>query len=225
MRLDKYLSHTGFGTRSEVKKLIKKGIVSVEGKMCKDDSFHIDEFNAVVTVDGQKVEYIKNVYIILNKPKGVISATEDRRHKTVIDLIEEYRHLDIFPVGRLDIDTTGLLLLTNDGDLAHELLSPNNHIPKTYKVTLRDKFDSSYIKRVEQGIDLGDFKTMPGKLEQVDEFVCNITIFEGKFHQVKRMFEALGNEVVELERIAFSRLKLEKSLKYGEFMLISKDQI
>lgn len=225
MRLDKFLSHTGFGTRSEVKKLIKKGIVQVEGKTCKDDSFHIDENSSVVTVDGKKVEYVKNIYILLNKPKGVISATEDRRHKTVIDLVQEYKHLDVFPVGRLDIDTTGLLLLTNDGDLAHELLSPNKLIPKTYKVTLRDKFDNAYISKVEQGIDLGDFKTMPGKLEQVDGNVCNITIFEGKFHQVKRMFIAMGNEVVELERIAFSKLKLEKSLKYGEFMLISREDI
>lgn len=225
MRLDKFLSHTGFGTRSEVKKIIKKGNVTIDGVVCKSDSVHVDENNSVVEVDGQRVEYIKNIYIILNKPKGVISATEDRRHETVIGLMPEYAHLDIFPVGRLDIDTTGLLLITNDGELAHELLSPNNHIPKTYKVTLRDKFDDSYINKVEKGIDLNDFVTMPGKLEKISDFVCNITIFEGKFHQVKRMFEAMGNEVVELERISFANLRLENDLKYGEYKLISKDDI
>lgn len=220
MRLDKFLSHTGFGSRTDVKKLIKKGIVKVDGKVCKSDSFHVDENKSEIFVDDKQAVYIKNIYLLLNKPKGVISATEDKKHKTVIDLIPEYAHMDIFPVGRLDIDTTGLLLITNDGELTHTLLSPTNHIPKTYKVTLRDKYDQKYEKQVENGINLGDFTTMPGELVQISDHVCNIKIYEGKFHQVKRMFEAMGNEVVELERISFANLVLEPTHELGTYIRI-----
>lgn len=224
MRLGKLLASCGYGTRSQTKKLVRLGIVEVNGKAIKTDSINIDLKSDIVTVNGEKIIYKEFVYLLLNKPKGFVSATKDNLHQTVIDLVPEYQHFNLFPVGRLDIDTTGVLLLTNDGELTHNLLAPNKHVSKTYFVKLEKPFEQSYITCISKGIDLGDFITKPGSVEKVSEFTCTLTITEGKFHQVKRMFENLGNKVIELDRIKFSNLEYG-ILEQGEFVELTKEEV
>ena len=238
MRLDKYLAETGNGTRSEVKKLILKGLVSVNDETVKDPGAHIDETSADVLVDGVPAiidadggagRYEKYEYYLLNKPQGVISASKadlrDPDTLCVVDLIEERVHDDLFPVGRLDKDTEGLLLITNDGELAHELLSPKKHVDKTYYVELDSKLDDADIEVIEQGIDIGDEKpTLPSKIENIDGTHCRITIREGRFHQVKRMFAARGHEVVYLKRLSMGSLVLG-DIPCGDYIKIDKRDI
>ena len=233
MRLDKFLANSGIGTRKEVKEILKKGKISVNSIFIKDGRIHINEKKDIIKYEDKVVGYKPFVYIMMNKPAGVISATEDNHHKTVIDLLnDKYRTYDIFPVGRLDIDTEGLLLLTNDGVLSHNLLSPKKHVSKKYYVKIAKPLSENDVKILEKGIKLEEnFITKKAKVEIISEDSCEndnnqvyITISEGKFHQVKRMFKAVNNEVLYLKRIKMGNLSLDENLKLGEYReLTGKD--
>lgn len=224
IRLDKLLAETGKGTRSEVKKMILKGRVSVNGESVKDASLKINEYADEVRLDGEKIEYVKYEYWLLNKPAGVISASKaDLRNPDtpcVVDLIKERIHDDLFPVGRLDKDTEGLLLITNDGELAHRLLSPGKHVDKRYYVELDGELDEATARSIENGVDIGDDKpTLPCTIENIDKNRCEIIIHEGRYHQVKRMFEAFNLNVTYLKRLSMGSLTLG-DLKTGEYRSI-----
>jgi pseudouridylate synthase len=232
MRLDKFLANSGIGTRKEVKELLKKRLIKVNDEIVKDGKIHVDENEDTVKYKDEIISYKKFVYIMLNKPNGVISATEDKVHKTVIDLLgDEYRTFEVFPVGRLDIDTEGLLLLTNDGVLSHNLLSPNKHVDKKYYVELEKLLTKMDIDKLENGVELKDFTTKDAKVEIIengeesDKIRVYITISEGKFHQVKRMFKAVGNEVKYLKRVKMGTLSLDENLKLGEYRELTEDEL
>lgn len=217
IRLDKYLADLGFGTRTQVKELIRKGAVCVEGAVQKSPEYKLDEKQAKVSVNGVPCLYERYRYYLLHKPAGVISATEDKREKTVLSFLPKELRKDIFPVGRLDKDTTGLLLLTNDGELAHRLLSPGKHVEKTYLATLEKEVSEEDLRKLAEGVDIGEKKkTLPAHAEyEEDRNHVLLTIQEGKFHQVKRMFEAVGNHVTALKRLSMGPLRLEGELKEG----------
>lgn len=228
IRLDKYLADMGLGTRTEVKKDIKKGRISVNGQIMKSPEYKIDIQTDVVLSDGKEIAYEELVYYMLNKPQGVVSATEDRRDKTVLDLISEKKRKDLFPVGRLDKDTEGLLLITNDGELAHNLLTPKKHVDKKYFVRLKTPLSEENRKCLEKGVDIGEDKlTLPAQIfvlnKEKDE--AEIIIREGKFHQIKRMFHAVGNEVVFLKRLSMGSLVLDEALLPGEYRLLTPQEI
>lgn len=236
MRLDKLLGHMGCGSRSEIKKWAKSGLIQVNGRLIKDSGVQVNPDIDEVMLDGEQIRYREFVYIMLNKPQGVISATEDLRERTVVDLLpDELRHFEPFPVGRLDKDTEGLLLLTNDGKLAHELLSPKKHVPKTYVATVRGRVDSHDGEAFRQGVELDDgYVTKPAHLvisgheEQADGTVhsfIELTITEGKFHQVKRMFEAVGKQVIYLKRIRMGALDLDPELRLGEWRECTAEEL
>ena len=213
MRLDKYLCETGFGTRSQVKDLLKKGQVMVNGEVVKKPELKINETTDQILCQGKKASYQKNIYLMLHKPAGVVSATEDNREKTVLDLVRpEDRKNGLFPVGRLDKDTEGLLLLTDDGELAHRLLSPKKHVDKTYYAKIDGQVTEEHVKQFREGLDIGDDKkTLPAVLTillsgPVSEI--EVTIHEGRFHQIKRMFEAVGCKVTYLKRLSMGSLVL-----------------
>ena len=235
MRLDKFLANSGIGTRKEVKEILKNKKVSVNNVFVKDGKIHVDEEKDIVKYENKIINYKPFVYIMMNKPAGVISATEDSHHKTVIDLLnDEYRTYDIFPVGRLDIDTEGLLLLTNDGILSHNLLSPKKHVDKKYYVKSLSEDD---IKTLENGIKLEEnFVTKKAKVEIISENsnendckksdnLVYITISEGKFHQVKRMFKAVNNEVLYLKRVKMGNLLLDENLELGEYRELTQKEL
>ncbi|MDE6241978.1 MAG: rRNA pseudouridine synthase [Anaeroplasmataceae bacterium] len=225
MRLDKLLAHMGYGSRKEVKSFIRKGYVLLNGEAVFDDDIKVDEENDEIVILNQNVEYQKQIYILLHKPKGYVSATFDFKEPTVLDLIEETQK-GLFPVGRLDKDTTGLLLITNDGKLAHELLSPKHHVAKEYELTFTGEFKESFIKQFQEGIVLEDgYICKPAEFILLESNKGRITIYEGKFHQIKRMMQALGMEVTSLKRIAFGRLRLPLDLKDGEYRFLTKDEI
>lgn len=224
IRLDKMLAHMGYGTRKEVKELIRKGYVSINGEIIKSDDTKVNEDDEVIIFD-EVVNYDEFVYLMLNKPDGYISATFDNNLPTVLDLIYGYESRNLFPVGRLDIDTYGLLILTNDGKLAHKLLSPKNHIDKKYYVKYDGKYNDKFIDIFNKGIPLDDFTCKPAKFENLGNNEAYITISEGKFHQIKRMMEYVGCNVTYLERIEFGPLKLDSDLKRGEFRVLSKEEI
>ena len=232
MRLDKFLANSGVGTRKEVKELLKKRLIKVNDEIVKDGKIHVNENEDTVKYKDEIISYKKFVYIMLNKPNGVISATEDKVHKTVIDLLgDEYRTFEVFPVGRLDIDTEGLLLLTNDGVLSHNLLSPNKHVDKKYYVELEKLLTKMDIDKLEKGVELKNFTTKDAKVEIIengeesDKIRVYITISEGKFHQVKRMFKAVGNEVKYLKRVKIGTLSLDENLKLGEYRELTEDEL
>lgn len=226
MRLDKFLANSGIGSRKEVKELIKQGLVFVNEERIKKSDKNIDEINDVIKIGDKCIKYRKYVYIMLNKPQNVISATEDNKHNTVIDLIKGYDTYNIFPIGRLDIDTEGLLLLTNDGKLSHNLLSPKKHIEKEYFVKLKENITDIDINKVENNIELEDgYICKKAKIKRISENELNITITEGKFHQVKRMFKAVDNEVVFLKRIRMANIFLDKNLKLGDYRELSNDEL
>lgn len=222
MRIDKFLADMGYGTRSEVKKLIKNGWVSVNDQQIKKTDLQIKE-NDIVKVDDTIVSYVDFEYYILNKPAGTISATEDDRYPTVLDIIESKRH-DLFPVGRLDLDTEGLLLITNDGKLAHKLLSPKHHVKKTYYVEFNGQLPSHAEDVFQSPMDLGDFITLPATLEIINTTSAYLTIEEGKFHQVKRMFEHVGCFVTYLKRIKFGLLSLN-DLEIGQYRELTPEEL
>lgn len=229
MRLDKFLGEMGLGTRSQVKELVKKGRVAVNGQTEKKSNRKIYLSKDQVLADGQVIEYIPWEYYMLNKPQGTVSATEDSRYPAVIDLIKDKKRKDLFPAGRLDVDTEGLLLITNDGNLAHCLLSPKKHVDKEYFARITGTLPADAVQKFQEGLVLDDgVKTRPAQLTLLNEGSLTaevvLTIHEGKFHQVKRMFQALDCQVVYLKRIAMGPLRLDESLKPGQYRSLTAEE-
>lgn len=230
MRIDKMLANLGFGSRKEVKQILKSGSVKINGIVIKDAKAHVDVNNDVVTLNGEEIEYREFVYLMMNKPPGVISATEDTRDETVIDLLQlEDQVFEPFPVGRLDKDTEGLLIITNDGQLAHRLLSPKKHVPKTYFAVIEGEVTEEDIEAFREGVVLDDgYLTKPGELHILksgESSDIELTISEGKFHQVKRMFQAVGKRVVYLKRMSMGPLELDETLELGEYRELTDDEV
>ncbi|MDN3450541.1 pseudouridine synthase [Planococcus sp. APC 3906] len=230
MRIDKFLSNMGFGSRKEVKILLKSKAVEVNGETVRDPKVHVDETKDEVSVEGEKVEYSEFIYLLMNKPPGVISATEDKYDETVIDLLgPDEQNYEPFPVGRLDKDTEGLLLLTNDGKLAHELLSPKKHVDKRYFARIDGVVTEEDGEAFKRGVMLDDgYTTKPAQLEILKsgaQSEIELTITEGKFHQVKRMFQSVGKEVVYLKRLSMGALELDPSLNLGEYRHLTEEEL
>lgn len=227
MRLDKFFSEMGLLSRKECAATVKRGRINVDGKPALRADVHIDPEKNIITLDGETVGYERFFYIMLDKPAGVLSATEDKRQSTVLDLLDDrHRKLGLFPCGRLDKDTTGFLLMTNDGDLAHKLLSPRYHVEKTYAYTLRDPLTVSEAQRIEQGVDIGEKNiTAPATVEMTDPYTGLITITEGKFHQIKRMFASVGNEITALRRVRFGGIEIDPELGPGGYRELSDSEI
>ena len=225
LRLDKFIADGLALTRKEAREKIKKGLVAVEGRKVCDISFQVSE-KSNITLNNEKVEFIKYIYIMLNKPAGFVSATEDKAKPTVMDLIDsKFKRYDLFPVGRLDIDTEGFLLLTNNGSLAHDILSPNKKVGKTYYVRLENEICDDDINKLTEGVDIGDIVTKKSQVERISQNEINLTITEGKFHQIKRMVHAINNNVVYLKRLSYGGLFLDETLKKGEYNLLCETEI
>lgn len=230
MRLDKYLAHAGYGTRKEVRNILKKQTVTVDNKIIKNGSKHIDPNTSVVTVNGEEVHYEKYVYLMLHKPPGYISATYDTDEKTVVDLVPpEYAHYHLFPVGRLDKDTEGLLLITNDGKLNHALTSPRREVYKMYYAIVEGRVEEQHKKQFFDGVTLDDgYQTKRAFLDIIKSDTISevhLSICEGKFHQVKRMFKALQMKVTYLKRISIEKLYLDETLPIGHMRALTDDEI
>lgn len=231
LRIDKMLSNIGIGSRKDIKQDAKNGLIKVNGAVVKDSSKIIDTDKDLVLYNSETVKYVKYIYLMMNKPQGVVSATEDNYDKTVIDLLnDEDSFYEPFPVGRLDKDTEGLLLITNDGQLTHNLLSPKKHVDKTYYVEVAEEVTNEDVNTFEEGIILTEenYKTLPAKLEIIESGYpskCYVTIKEGKFHQVKRMFIAVKNEVTYLKRISMGPIKLDEMLKLGEYRHLTEEEL
>lgn len=253
LRLDKYLTDMGQGTRSEVKKAIRKGNVAVNGQKVQKPEYKVDTEKDQVLYEGEQTIYQEYEYYMLNKPAGVISASEDKKERCVVDLIASRKRKDLFPVGRLDKDTEGLLLITNDGELAHRLLSPKKHVDKVYYAKIRGRVTQDDVEQFRKGMDIGEKKlTLPSELRilqtreraeaenhsgageapRVNEMPeieviseIELTIREGKFHQVKRMFQAAGKEVIYLKRLRMGPLVLDESLKPGEYRTLNTQEL
>jgi 16S rRNA pseudouridine516 synthase len=235
-RLDKVLGHAGFGTRREIKEWVRQGLVTVNARAVKDSGQQVNPLTDILAVNGEVVHYREFIYLMLHKPPGVISATEDVRERTVLDLLDqaEYGHYDLFPVGRLDKDTEGLLLLTNDGKLSHQLLSPRKHVPKTYYADVEGRVTEDDIRLFAKGVELDDgYVTLPAELvidaagEPENGVLARIrlTIHEGKFHQVKRMFLAVGKKVVYLKRLSMGPLALDENLPLGKYRELTGEEV
>lgn len=229
MRLDKYLSNMGIGTRSEVKKAIGYGKVLVNDEVIKKSDFKINEETDVIKAYGKVVGFKEYLYFMLNKPAGVVTATEDKKEKTVLDIIQHKRKNSLFPVGRLDKDTEGLLILTNDGQLSHRLLSPKKHVDKIYYAKIRGLVTREHVKQFGEGVTLEDgYTTMPAELKILsasEDSEIEITIREGKYHQIKRMFEAVGCRVTYLKRIQMGGLKLDNNLNVGRYRELTEEEL
>ena len=229
-RLDKLIANSGTLSRKEVHRLIKSGAVKVNGIITKDRGFCVDPENVSVTVNGEEFLLRKYVYIMLNKPEGVVSAARDDKEKTVIDLVpDEYKKKNLFPAGRLDRNTTGFVLITDDGDFAHNILSPKNHVEKTYEARLAEPVDAFALEKIEAGITLGDgTQCLPAKLKVLEDGenpLVQVKICEGKYHQIKRMFAAAGNAVIGLKRVKIGELPLDEALKAGECRVLSDKEV
>lgn len=232
MRLDRFLCELNIGSRNQVKTFLRQGMVTVNGIPVTGPETRINEFTDEIIFRGEKLQYRKFVYYMLNKPVGVVSASRDKRERTVVSLLGKDAREDIFPVGRLDKDVTGLLLLTNDGELAHRLLSPKRHVDKTYLAVLEHGLSTEDIFRLESGLDIGEERpTLPCKVSVIEEQsvkrepAIHLTLHEGKFHQVKRMLQAVDNQVLELQRIAFGGLCLDKCLRPGEYRALTAGEL
>lgn len=230
MRIDKFLSNMGYGSRKEVKVLLKSKAVEVNGQAVRDPKVHVDETADIVTVGGEKVDYTEFIYLLMNKPQGVISATEDKYDQTVIDLLgEAEQNFEPFPVGRLDKDTEGFLLITNDGKLAHELLSPKKHVDKKYFALIDGVVTEEDGEAFRRGVMLDDgYVTKPAVLEILksgEQSEIQLTITEGKFHQVKRMFQSVGKEVTYLKRLSMGPLELDPNLQLGEYRHLAEEEL
>ena len=224
IRLDKLLSHAGFGSRTQVKELIKKGRVALDGAVCRDSSRNV-ELEAV-TVDGKPVHVASSYHLMMYKPSGVVTAADDPKQKTVRDLLpEKYLKNGCMPVGRLDKDTTGLLILTTDGELAHRLISPKRHVQKIYEAATREVLKQEDVSAFEKGIPLKDFTALPASLEIVEEHFARVMVFEGKYHQVKRMAAAIGLRVLNLKRVRIGNLELDPDLESGEARELTESEI
>lgn len=229
-RLDKLIASQGRFSRREVQELIKNGAVKVNGITVRDRGAKSDDEKDIICVNGEQLDFQRFVYIMLNKPKGVVSATNDKNEKTVIDLVpKEFKGRNLFPAGRLDITTTGFVLVTDDGDFAHRILSPKNHIEKTYVARLAESVTEGQLEAVRNGIELKDgTKCLPAKvtvLADSEKPLVEIIICEGKYHQIKRMFAAAGNGVIELKRTQMGRLTLDPNLKEGECRLLDAHEV
>ena len=230
-RLDKVLSNLGYGSRKEIKEVLKQGKVEVDGKLAKDSAMKVDPEKSIIKVEGEEINYREYIYIMLNKPQGVVSATFDNHDETVIDLLDyEYAVFKPFPVGRLDKDTEGLLIITNDGELNHRLTSPKWHVDKVYYAEIDKMVDEKDIIAFEKGITLDDgYKCLPAKLEIISASENGseiyVTIQEGKFHQVKRMFEAVDKSVVYLRRISMGSLNLDEDLEEGQYRELTEEEL
>ncbi|MGN1146801.1 MAG: pseudouridine synthase [Lachnospiraceae bacterium] len=226
MRLDKFLCDAGAGTRSEVKSLIKKGFVTVNGLPVKDADRKVKEEEDCIALRGEEIFFSRYHYYMLHKPAGVITATEDRSQKTVMELLTGVNTKNLFPVGRLDKDTEGLLLLTDDGELAHKLLSPKKHVDKTYLVHLKKPLNPEDVKKLEGGVDIGDdVPTLPALVKELSDTQIELTIREGRFHQIKRMLQAVDNEVIYLKRLSMGPLHLPKDLEKGTFRPLNPEEL
>lgn len=227
MRLDRFLAINKFGTRQEVKKIIRAGRAAVDGQAVRSPEYKLDEETAEVTVDGRCVIYEKNHYLMLYKPAGCVSSAYEKGERSVLSYIDEAYAGDLFPVGRLDKDTQGLLLLTDDGVLAHQLLSPAKHVDKRYYVELERDVTEDALIRFREGIDIGDEEmTLPAVLEiTADPRHVYVTLHEGRYHQIKRMFEVLDNRVTYLKRISMKELVLDETLKPGEYRKLTEEEI
>lgn len=225
-RLDKILAHLGTGTRKEVRSLIRAGLVTIDDTVITDPGYKIDPEHVKIEVDGQELAYLRHIYIMMNKPSGYITATEDRFQSTVLDLIDpsDWRR-DLFPVGRLDKDTEGLLLLTNDGALAHMLTAPKYKVPKKYYFETMEEIDEKRLRTLLEGVDLGDFIAKATSVEKLGPKEGVLVIEEGKFHQVKRMCAALGYTIVYLERTEFGPLFLDRSLPRGGYRYLAEEEL
>ena len=230
-RLDKILANLGYGTRKELKKIVRNGIVEVNGVVAKDSGMQVDPEKDKIVINGEEIYYRKYIYLMMNKPDGVVSATYDNRDETVIDLLEvEHQVFEPFPVGRLDKDTVGLLLLTNDGELNHRLIAPKWKVDKVYFAKIDKEVTEADVTAFKKGITLDDgylCKEAKLEIEKASEEGSEVlvTIQEGKFHQVKRMFEAVGKKVVYLKRIEFGTLKLDEDLEEGEYRELTEEEI
>ena len=248
IRIDKYLADSGFGTRSEVRSLVKSGSVSINEEIIKDAGLRIDSEKDQIKVRGKAVSYSEYEYYMLHKPAGVITASSDKKEKTVVDLIDSKKRRDLFPVGRLDRDTEGLLLITNDGELAHKLLAPGKHVDKKYMAIISGELPSDVVEQFEKGLDIWDEKlTKPARLKiyntkedylesvsdemqdsyllehcEATDYICEIVITEGRYHEIKRMFEAVDCKVEYLKRYSMGKLELDMSLRPGEYKEISR---
>ena len=229
MRLDKFLCDNNIGTRSQVKEYIKKGQVAINGQIVKKPETKVNEDTDIVICQGKEIHYQKYVYYMLNKPEGVVSATNDNTAPTVVSLLTVPEQKELFPVGRLDKDTEGLLLITNDGELAHRLLSPKKHVDKVYYAKVQGKVDESDVKAFADGVDIGDDTLAKSAdlriLKSGKESEIELTITEGRFHQVKRMFHAVGKEVIYLKRLSMGSLALDKTLTKGEYRSLTEEEI
>ena len=229
LRLDKYLADMGVGTRSEVKKYIKKGFVQLNGEVASSGEAKVNTLEDVVIFNGNPVAYVDVEYYMLNKPQGIITATRDNRQATVLDLIDDAIRSDLFPVGRLDKDTEGLLIITNDGALAHALLSPKKHIPKIYYARIEGVVTENHVHQFGEGLVIDNNLTaMPANLTVInsgDISEIQVEVFEGKFHQVKRMFESVGKKVLYLKRISMGNLQLDEHLSPGEYRPLTPEEV
>jgi len=230
LRIDKILSNVGYGSRAEIKVYCKKGLVKVNDKVISNPGTQVDTDTDKIEFNNEVVRYREFVYIMMNKPDGYLSATFDKRDPIVLDLIESsYLAFEPFPVGRLDKDTEGLLVLTNDGKLAHRVLSPKKHVPKTYYAKIDGVVTEKDVKAFEEGVTLDDgYETMPSQLkilESGETSEIELTIHEGKFHQVKRMFESVGKKVVYLKRLSMGKLKLDETLSLGEYRELTDEEV
>lgn len=229
-RLDKIIANTSTFSRKEVHRMIKSGTVRVNGITVKDRGFYIDPESDSVSINGEELILEKYIYIMLNKPEGVVSAARDEKEKTVIDLVPpEFKKKNLFPAGRLDRNTTGFVLITDNGDFAHKILSPKNHIDKTYEARLEHSISPQELEMIENGITLGDgTKCLPAKLcvlEDGETPLVQVIIHEGKYHQIKRMFAAAGNAVIQLKRTKMGGLELDKTLLPGECRILTKEEV
>ncbi|KGX89428.1 RNA pseudouridine synthase [Pontibacillus halophilus JSM 076056 = DSM 19796] len=230
MRIDKVLANMGYGTRKEVKKLLKTGVVRADGVPLKHGKEHVDPYEQEITIYGELVEYREHIYLMMNKPQGVISATEDPNEHTVIDILEpEDQVFEPFPVGRLDKDTEGFLLITNDGKLAHQLLSPKKGVGKRYFAHIEGVVTEADKDSFLEGVELDDgYVTKPAQLtilESGEESIIELVITEGKFHQVKRMFESVGKQVTYLKRLSMAGMELDEDLEPGEYRELNDEEI
>ena len=230
-RIDKILANLGYGTRKEIKQIARKGLIEVNGEVVKDSGMQVDPKEDMIFINGEQVFYREFIYLMMNKPDGVISATRDSRDETVIDLLEvEHQVFEPFPVGRLDKDTVGLLLLTNDGELNHRLISPKWKVDKVYRAKIDARVTEKDIQKFKDGITLDDGYVCKEAILEIisatdEESEIKLTIQEGKFHQVKRMFEAVNKNVTYLQRIEFGTLTLDQDLEEGEYRELTEEEV
>ena len=226
LRLDRWLVTLGVGSRSEMQKLIRKGSVKVNGAMVKDPGQQVDENTAELTVNGTAVDGRLTRHVMLHKPAGLLTAARDKKQSTVMDLLPDvYNAIGCKPVGRLDKDTTGLLFLTTDGELNHRLLSPGRHVDKTYLAEVDGPLDASHVAAFAEGLHLSDFDAQPARLEIIEPQTGRVTVHEGKFHQIKRMFTAVGREVTKLHRETFGSLTLDPNLPEGQWRELTDEEL